>query len=111
MAKKSADDLYEYSSLNYNKVLGELAQKTESRDTKFDPQKHKDETRSKIALTFTRTYFGLIALVIVGIPIYNILATSPDMALNLKDTLLVLSSIIGGPFGFVVGYYFKGSEK
>lgn len=30
--------------------------------------------------------------------------------MSLKDTLIVLSGVISGPFGFVLGHYFK-SER
>lgn len=108
MRKKSPADLYIYNN-NYNEKFKELSLKAEQEDKKFDPQKHKDETRSKIALIFTRSYFILIFITLVGIPFYNVFY--PTLALDIKDTLLVVSSIIGGPFGFVVGYYFKGSES
>lgn len=97
-----------YNNRNYDKIFRNLSVKAES-ENKFDARKHKDQTRSQIALKFTNAYFFLITLGLVGIPIYNVLV--PEQALNIKDTLLVISSIIGGPFGFVVGYYFKGSEK
>ena len=104
------DEEIEFISVknNYDKIFRDLTVKTEKEDKKFDPRKHKDQTRSKIALIFTWSYFILIALVVIGIPLYNIFF--PDMKLDIKDTLLVISSVIGGPFGFVVGYYFKGSE-
>ncbi len=110
MAKKTpiSHSNSQYSFPIYSKYFQELAAKAEQEDKRFDPQKHKDETRSKIALLFTRCYFGLIFLALVGVPTYNVLFQSH--ALDIKDTLLVISSVIGGPFGFVVGYYFKGSE-
>lgn len=95
-------------STKLNKILDELSVIT-MKEQKFDPTKHKDETRSKIALIFTYGYFGLILITLVGIPIYN--AYFSSNVIEIKDTLLVVSSIVGGPFGFVVGYYFKGSEE
>lgn len=97
--------------LSFEKLLEELVDKTDKPESNFDYRRHEDETRSKIACIFTRAFFWIIALALILIPLYNWIIPSGTEALNLKDTLLVLSSIMGGPFGFVVGYYFKGSEK
>ena len=92
----------------YADLLKKLTDKTEV-PSKFDPQQHKDETRSTIALIFTVCYFSLILIVLLGTPFYNHYFKDVD-PVNIKDALLAISSIVGGPFGFVVGYYFKGSE-
>lgn len=76
----------------------------------FDPKKHKDETRAKIALFVVRFYFWLIGVLLVLAPVYNYFAPA-TLTLDVKDLLAVLSGVISGPFGFVVGYYFKGSEE
>jgi hypothetical protein len=79
-------------------------------DEDFDPIRHKDETRSTIALTFTKWYFGLILMVLIGVPVYNLFVEG-EQILNVEDVLSTLTAAIGVPFGFVVGYYFKGSEE
>ena len=98
-----------------NARLNKLSQKVEASDKSFDPQEHKDKTRSKIAFAFTVGYFALLATTLVGVPIYNMVVLKitgvADVALELQDILLAISGITSGPIGFVVGYYFKGSEQ
>lgn len=77
---------------------------------KFNPQQYKDETRANIALTFTWGFFVLVAVILIGVPIYN-LNVEGEKILDVKDLLNAVSGVIGVPFGFVVGYYFKGSEE
>lgn len=93
--------------------LGNLRTDFESSKEKpFDPLEHKDKTRSTIALYVVKAYFILIGIVLVGVPIYNIAITGSTIdSLSVKDILSMLSGIISGPFGFVVGYYFKGTER
>lgn len=94
------------------RMLREVLERQKSLPS-FNPKEHKDKTRSTIALIFTYGYFGVIILGLVGVPIYNsiIACYSYDMQpLDLKDTILVIGSILGSTFGFVLGYYFKGAE-
>jgi len=66
----------EIETENAKRDLGEFA------EAKYDPQEHKDKTRSEIALYFVKSYIFPLVLGTVG-------------------TLL----------GFVLGYYFKSEEK
>ena len=95
--------------------LNKLSQKVEASDKSFDPQEHKDKTRSKIAFAFTVGYFSLLATTLIGVPVYNMIvlkiAGTSEVTLQLQDILLAISGITSGPIGFVVGYYFKGSEQ
>lgn len=80
----------------------------------FNPKEHKDKTRSKIALVFTYGYFITIAICLVGVPLYNAIIGNFKLntpPLDLKDTILVIGSTLGSTFGFVLGYYFKGTEQ
>jgi hypothetical protein len=97
---------------NYLDLYEALSKKAETEtQPKFDPQKHKDTIRGYIAMTFTISFFALVVIILIGLPIYNILVKDcPQKILDLKDTLVIISSVVGGPFGFVIGYYFKGSE-
>jgi hypothetical protein len=62
-------------------------------------------------MIFTICFFGLVGIILIGVPAYNVLIKDcPQKILDLKDTLVIISSVVGGPFGFVIGYYFKGSE-
>lgn len=72
----------------------------------FDPEEHKDKTRSHIAKLFSWGYLIIIAVAMIGAPIYNIWAKE---VVEPRDLLITLSSVIGSPFGFIIGYYFKGS--
>lgn len=93
-------------------IFENLQTKVDAKQAPFDPQEHKDTIRGNIAMIFTCCFFGLIGLILILYPIYNYLwAGSVDSALNIKDTLLLVSSVVSGPFGFVIGYYFKGSES
>ena len=102
------------NSNDIQKSYNRLFEKSK-KEPPFNPKEHKDKTRSKIALHFTRYFFGLIAIALVGIPIYNLWVQNCEDCiknyLDIKETLLALSGIISAPFGFVVGYYFKGSEE
>ncbi|MEN9338173.1 MAG: hypothetical protein RIQ41_487 [Candidatus Parcubacteria bacterium] len=90
--------------------LGDLQKKVEA--SSFNPRKHKDETRSKIALFVVRWYFYLMAVILVGAPVYNwFMQNTPDLVLSVKDLVSTLSGATSGIFGFVVGYYFKGTEN
>lgn len=62
----------------YERVL----KRSESKPVQFDPQEHKDKTRSKIALYFTIGYFALMSLVLVGIPVHNILIDTQQLSLE-----------------------------
>lgn len=95
---------------DYAKAFGRLSEKATRELIPFNPQRHKDETRAMIAKTFTCGFFIIVAIILVGIPIYNLYAPSQNV-MDVKDMLIAVSSVIGGPFGFVVGYYFKGSEE
>jgi hypothetical protein len=90
----------------------QIAQLTEAnkKADMYHPQQHKDETRSEIALFVVHSFFYLIGIVLIGVPIYNQFAY-PDIRLSVVDIVTVLAGVISGPFGFVVGYYFKGSEN
>lgn len=95
-------------------IYSEVKRLAESRKpARFNPKEHKDKIRSRIAYTFTVAYFFLIAVTLIGVPVYNywVVHVEPELILNVKDVLLVISGVISGPFGFVLGYYFKGSEK
>lgn len=87
-----------------------LAEKKLEQAEDYNPKRHKDRTRSEIALFVVKAFFYLIASALILIPIYNQVA-KPELSLSLVDVITVLSGVISGPFGFVVGYYFKGSES
>lgn len=61
----------------------------------------RESTRSTIALVFLGSYVGILLLLILLTAIERI---SMDAV---KDYLLA----IGGPFGFIIGFYFKSEAE
>ncbi len=92
----------------------EIKELTNLYQQKFDHQRHNDETRSKLAILFIRGYFILIGLMVLFIIIYNLIilftGKDIDILVSPKDLLLVVTTAIGSPLGFVIGYYFKEIE-
>lgn len=68
----------------------------------------RDQTRAEIARMFTHGFFISVFAVLVILPIYNALLNSN---LDIRELLLAVSSVLGTPFGFVIGYYFKGAKE
>jgi hypothetical protein len=77
------------------------------KEEKFDPKKHKDTKRAHIAMVFVYGYMLLVAIVIVGAPLFNAVFTDSKDALDVERILSQVGSLIGAPLGFVIGYYFK----
>lgn len=81
----------------------------------FDPQEHEDKTRSTLAMVFVIGYFIILASGIIFVMINNILVEylklNKEIIVNVKDIILTISGAVGTSLGFVVGYYFKSSEK
>ena len=73
--------------------------------------KAQEDTRAKIAVTFTQSF-----LVIIGLCLFFpflLKAVNMEIVANpmetTKDLITTISSILSGPFGFLVGFYFKQS--
>lgn len=61
----------------------------------------RETTRSSIAMTFLYGYLSLLLLLLL-------LATFANLSMDMvKDFLLAL----GGPFGFVIGFYFTSERQ
>ncbi|MBF9434647.1 hypothetical protein HA133_01690 [Mycobacteroides chelonae] len=88
-----------------NDRIGRLDQR--AKEEKFDPKKHKDTKRAHIALVFVYGYMALVAIIIVGAPLFNAFFTSSKEPLDVERILSQVGSLIGAPLGFVIGYYFK----
>lgn len=65
-----------------------------------------EKTRSQISLVFILGFLIIIAgTLMLGILI-------KDYSINdMKDLLLVISSILSSPLGFIIGYYFKSRSE
>lgn len=65
----------------------------------------REGTRSSIALFYVIGYLAIIAFVLC-------IATWKNFVISdYKDMLLAVSGILSGPLGFIIGYYFKASNK
>jgi hypothetical protein len=95
--------------------LRELVEKMGKKSTpEYNPQQHNDVTRSTIALCFVKGFFIIIGGVIVLVPLYNLIMIKSgynNEVLSLRDILPLLSGIISGPLGFVIGHYFKSEGR
>lgn len=78
-----------------------------SKEEKFDPKKHKDTKRAQIAMVFVWGYIALVAIIIVGAPLFNAILAGSKEPIDIERVLSQVGSLIGAPLGFVIGYYFK----
>jgi len=70
-------------------------------------------TRAKIALLFTQSFLLLIVFAL-AVPFIMAIAKPvefPDPIDNAKTLVTLLASVLAGPFGFIVGFYFKQNSK
>lgn len=71
-------------------------------------------TRQRIARQFVTIYFALLALLLIGIPIYNIVVIRvtqrADLIIQLTDIVQTYSAVVGPTLGFVIAYYFKSKS-
>lgn len=72
-----------------------------------------EATRAKIAWTFTQIFLLLITITLIAPSALSIgfpqLVKDPLEAT--KTLLTVVASILAGPFGFIVGFYFKEVQE
>ena len=99
--------------LDLENLLDKLREQKEEIET-FSPVKEVGKTRSKIATTFVRWYFFLLVGVLIFLVVYNavvLILNKPELILEPKDLLLIVTTAIGSPLGFVIGYYFKDGDS
>jgi hypothetical protein len=89
----------------------EILRQRVEKEPPFNPIEHKDKTRSRIASIFTWGFFILVSITLIGIPILTTFTGCNQPDFTIKDTMLVISGVVGGPFGFVLGHYFKSDSK
>jgi hypothetical protein len=78
----------------------------------FSVAKSQESTRSTIAWTFTLFYLTLLFLSLIGPFVIN-LAAPKTFADPIEASKLVttnMASVLSGPFGFIIGFYFKENE-
>ncbi|MFA6185027.1 MAG: hypothetical protein WCT51_03180 [Candidatus Shapirobacteria bacterium] len=81
---------------------------------KRDTESITAETRSGLAKKFVNLYFLTLALSFVipwsfNLCIYLITGNS-ELFIPIKDMVLLISSTLGGPLGFIVAFYFKNER-
>lgn len=98
--------------LQRERELRQLQQRVdENKKPTFDHLEHTDKSRRHIAFVFVYGYIALVAVIIVGVPLYNALALHQPNYLELDKILAQAGALIGSPLGFVVGYYFKEDSR
>ena len=75
----------------------------------FDVSQSQEGTRAKIALNFTYFFLFLVAIsIIVPFLLYGLSPEKFSQPIdNAKELVTILASVLAGPFGFIVGFYFK----
>lgn len=93
----------------------------------IEEKRNDSGTRQKIAKQFVIFYFGLLAAIVLCVPIYNYFAYKQEMKysdvtyatsattmqrpeplrISLPDLIQTYSAIVGPTLGFVIAYYFK----
>ena len=63
-------------------------------------------TRDYIATLVAKAFFFLLAVILIGVQIYNA-NVGETLRLSLSELLQQYASVLGPILGFVIGYYFK----
>ena len=75
------------------------------------PQLVQERVRTELARVFVYGFFGLLAITIIFVPLYNIFAVqvsdSEALIIKLPEILTLIGSVVGTSLGFVTGFYFK----
>jgi uncharacterized membrane protein len=86
---------------------------TEQTQTPFNISASQENTRAQIAKIYTIVFLTIIFLTIT-IP-FLVAGISPncinDPLATAKELVTMIASILGGSFGFIVGFYFKNDEN
>lgn len=72
-----------------------------------------EATRAKIAWTFTQVFLliVIIALVLPSVVKIGFPDIIPDAVETTKTLITLIASVLAGPFGFIVGFYFKQERE
>lgn len=72
-----------------------------------------EETRARIAWLFTTVFLSMIGAAFALPAVTNIIAprTFVNPLETTKELVTLLASILAGPFGFIVGFYFKKVDE
>ena len=82
-------------------------------DTSSQISSSQEATRAKIAWVFTQIFLLLviIALVLPTIISIGFPGTFDTPVETTKELVTLIASVLAGPFGFIVGFYFKEREQ
>lgn len=78
----------------------------------FDVTAAQEGTRAKIALFFTQMFLILVVASLLAPFIFYMIApeTVPQPLASAKELVTIMASVLAGPFGFIVGFYFKQNQ-
>lgn len=82
-------------------------------DTSGQISVSQEATRAKIALTFTQIFL-LIVIIALVLPTFIKIGFPdiiPDATETTKALITLIASVLAGPFGFIVGFYFKQERE
>lgn len=105
------------SRITNEALMSAIRRLQESSQKEYNPEQHRDETRSWIAKNFVDWFFKIIFWGTVVMLVYNLLiylswdwerkTEIKDIMIDIFSALPILISAISWPLGFVVWYYFK----
>lgn len=77
----------------------------------FNSEKFTSEARRELAGKFVNGFFLVLTLSFIVPLVYNVamyrFTGNDSLFISIKDAVLLTTSTIGGPLGFIVGFYFK----
>lgn len=78
----------------------------------FNVTAAQEGTRAKIALFFTQMFLLLVVASLLAPFVFYLIApeTAPQPLASSKELVTIMASVLGGPFGFIVGFYFKQNQ-
>jgi hypothetical protein len=79
----------------------------------FDVTASQEATRARIALLFTQSFLLLVVFALATPFVLTLAAPEsfPDPIESAKTLVTLLASVLAGPFGFIVGFYFKQNSQ
>lgn len=79
----------------------------------IDVTSSQESTRARIALLFTQVFLIIVILALIGPFILNLADPSSmrDPVDTAKNLVTLIASVLAGPFGFIVGFYYKQGNQ
>jgi hypothetical protein len=97
------------------KQVKDLREENDSNiSTKKDIKRNTAKTRNKLAIMFIKLYFATLALSFAipwsfNLCVYLITGNS-QLFVSIKEIIMLITSALGGPLGFVIAFYFKNEK-